>query len=210
MRRLFRADHRTPLAVAGILAFPTFFACLLLSSLAIEKPDVAEWLHEGKLQRTYHPPSSATEAKIWLVAAVPPLLLLLLGLVATWLPRGTYVVAVGGLVLALVLPLRLNTWVTHHNARFPNGVDLLPESSNSNLAQRGEWEINAKAAIESLLHWTLGLAIAVIVIGVSVTLWRRRHGVAPPPPPPPVIAGQPTVSATSAMGVGPESPREPA
>ena len=37
---VWRFRGKAPLAVAGLIAFPTFLASLMLSSLAIERPQV--------------------------------------------------------------------------------------------------------------------------------------------------------------------------
>jgi hypothetical protein len=185
-----------PLAIAGLLAFLLLWASVLLSTLAVERPVVLAWQHAGRHVVRYHPPSTSNELEIWALAAVPPLLLIAVGYGARLVRRGVYVSCAAALALALVLPLRLDRWVAHHAQRFPDGVDLLPESDTSNVYGRGEWEHNAKDAILSLQHWTIGLALAIASIAAIAELRRRRGAPsAPPPPPPPEVGGgQPQIT----------------
>jgi hypothetical protein len=201
MAGLIRYRGRSALAVAGLLSFPLFFASLMASSLALEKPVVIAWKHHGKLVVHYKDASNATELRIWLAALVPPLIVLLIGAAATWLPRGIYIAAGGGIVVSLLLTIRLDRWTLHHSLRFPLGIDNLPESNTSNLVGRGEWEAQARSAVISLQHWTIGLAVAVIVVGILAEV-RRRRGAPPPPPPPPAIAGD-TQSVRAGLATGP-------
>src|SRR5581483_306774 len=149
----------------AFLALPVFFASLMAVSLAIEKPHVYEWKGApGHLNRIYHDPTSATELKIWLLAFVPPLLLVVAGWIASFLPFGVYVTCLAGIVDALMLTVRLHRWEVHHTARFPNGEDLLPDSSTSSSLLRGEWEHDAAQTVRSLAHYTIGLALAAALI----------------------------------------------
>jgi hypothetical protein len=203
VRRPWRFRGRAPLAVAGLLAFPTLMAALMASSLAIERPQVFVWLHNGHVITRYKDPSNLNEAKIWLFAALPPLLLLLVGIVAMWLPRGVYAAAITGIVGALVLPLRLDSWTVHHAQRFPDGIDLLPPSDTSNIIDKGQWEAAAKHTVLNLQKWTIGLALAILVVAAAVEV-RRRRGAPPPPPPPPPVSGETTI-VTAAGGLDPFS-----
>jgi hypothetical protein len=66
------------------------------------------------------------------------------------------------------------TWERHHAARFPNGVDLIPTSQAfSNLWDRGEWEKDALDTALSLQHWTIGIALAAML--VMSLLWVRSR-----------------------------------
>lgn len=174
MRRLL-PTARAPLALAAFLALPVLFASLLASSLALEKPRVVEWSRPGgHLARIFHDPTGANEAKIWLFALVPPLVLVLIGWVAGHVPHGVYVSCVGSIVVALLLDVRLHRWELHHTARFPYGEDLIADQTNSSSLRRGEWEHDAVQTIHSLQHYTIGLAVAAMLIAIVLTIRRRR------------------------------------
>ncbi len=99
MRRL-RTAPKAPAAVAGILAMPLFFVGLMAMSLAVEKPSVGHALKHGKTVTVLGDPTGTTEAKIWLLAAVPPLALALLGVASMLLGRaGVVVAALGAIAL---------------------------------------------------------------------------------------------------------------
>jgi hypothetical protein len=169
---------RAPLALAGFLAVPLFFGSLMAASLAVEKAHVFEWQREGRLFRTMHPPVASMEAKIWLLALLPALVLCLWGAIASRLPYGLYLAAVGAIVDSLAVTHRLGLWERHHTDRFPIGADLIPDSSTSSSLVKGEWEANARETAASLCHWTIALALAAILIVGALEL-RGRRG-APP------------------------------
>jgi hypothetical protein len=167
---------KAPLGLAGFLAIPIFFASLMAVSLAIEKPRVVEWSRPGgRIARIFHDPSSSTEARIWLLALVAPLLLVAAGWLASFVPFGFYVTCVAAVIDGLALTIRLHRWQVHHTARFPYGEDLLPDSTTSSSLARGEWEKDAADTVRSLFHYTIGLAIAAALIALFLA-YRRRHG----------------------------------
>lgn len=170
--------RRAPIAVAGFLAVPLFFASLMAATLAVEKPRAVEWTRAGRLIARYHPPTASTEVRIWLLALVPPLLVVLVGLVSTFVRGGTYVVAAAAIVLSIGLPHRLDRWTAHHTARYPFGVDLVPDSAPDNLLQRGQWEHEARSTVLSLSHWTIGLACTIVLVLAVLELRRRRAAAA--------------------------------
>ena len=178
MRRL-APRSKAPIGLAGFLALPVFFASLMAASLAIEKARVVEWSRPGgHIARTWHNPTDSTEAKIWLLALVPPLLLVLAGWIAAYLPFGIYVTCVAACVDALALTVRLHTWELHHTARFRNGEDLLADQTTSSSLARGEWEHDAAQTVRSLVHYTIGLAIVAALIALFLR-YRRRSGPVP-------------------------------
>jgi hypothetical protein len=180
VRRLL-PTRKAPLALAGFLCLPVFFASLMAVTLAIEKPRTVAWTSGGKLVQRFHDPTSSTEVKIWLLAFVPPLLLVAVGLAASHLRRvGIYVVCVAAVVDALALLIRLGTWERHHTTRYPFGEDLYPDSSTSSLIAKGQWEHNATSTVHSLVGYTVGLAAAAAAITVFLE-WRRRRGAAATP-----------------------------
>jgi hypothetical protein len=186
-----------PVAVAGIVAFPLFFASLLAVSLAIERPHRFQWRGEsGRLIEVDHAPTSGQEAKIWALALVLPALLVVVGVLASFWPRGgIYVVSVAGIALAVALPHRLDRWSAHHASRFPFGMDLIPDSNPSSTLAKGEWEQSAKETVLSLTHYAIGIAVAAALVTALLAL-RRRYArqPAPVPAPPPVVTGEPEVS----------------
>ena len=178
MRRYFRTHSRVPVAFAGFLAFPLFFASLMASSLRFDKPTVT-----GKVTLTYHQTAPATEAKIWAAALVPAAILLAVGVLSMlWRRAGVYVVCVSAAVLAYLLTRPLETWAKGHAVRFPPGFDLVPDDDPSNLLLRGEWEHNARETAISLSHWTIVIAAAIVVIVGGLALrgrLARRHAAVP-------------------------------
>ena len=58
-----------------------------------------------------------------------------------------------GVTIALLLPL--DTWEAEHAARFPDGVDLVPRRSPSDLILPGEWEENAHRTADQIGLWTM-------------------------------------------------------
>ena len=173
--RLPPSRGRGPWAIASFIGIPLFFCSLMASTLAQEKPQVVQWkgCKEG-LCTTWHEPSSATEARIWLWALLPPVLLSLIGLICTRLPFGWYIACVAGIVEALAVVHRVTMWEHHHTARFPWGVDLIPgTNAASNQYDPGEWETLARETATSLSHWTIGVAAAAIVAMGGLRLYRR-------------------------------------
>jgi hypothetical protein len=169
---------KAPIGLAAFLALPVFFASLMAATLAIEKARVVEWSRPaGHLARTWHNPTGSTEAKIWLLALVPPLLLVVAGFVAAHVPYGLYITCVAACVDALALTLRLHRWEVHHTARFGNGEDLIADPTTSSSLARGEWEHDAAQTVRSLVHYTIGLALLAALIALYLR-YRRR----PPAP----------------------------
>jgi hypothetical protein len=190
LRRL-RSAPRSPLAVAGILATPLFFVALMAMSLAFEKPSVHHAVKHGKAVTTFGDPTGATEAKIWLLAFVPGLVLVLIGTGAMLVARGGVVISsLGAIALTLALLVPLDGWTTDHTARYPVGVDLIPPSAGSqDIYLRGEWEGKARRTAEQLGAVTIVIALIAVAVVLLLELRRRRGIVQPPlPPPPPEIA----------------------
>jgi hypothetical protein len=172
VRRLPHAETKAPLAVAALIAVPVFFACLLASSLAIDRPRLDLRGHE-------FPGTSGTEAKVWLAALIGPAIVMAVGIAALALRRhGVYPAAAAGIVVSLVLPSLSDGWIARHSARFPLGIDFVKDSDPSNYLNRGEWEQSAQHTITSITDWTLGLCIGAIAVAALLEIRRRRT--APP------------------------------
>jgi hypothetical protein len=177
-----RGRSRAPLAIAAFISIPLFFSSLMASTLAQEKPRVVQWTSGGKLQTTYHDPTTATEARIWLWALLPAALLILFGFFATRLPQGFYIACLAAIVDAMAVVHKVDTWELHHTHRYPNGVDLIAANNPaSNQFDPGQWEHMARGTALSLEHWTIGLALISIVVVASSTVKRRYFGRKPAP-----------------------------
>jgi hypothetical protein len=165
VRNLFQS--KAPLAVAGLIAVPIYFAALMASSLALDRPHVVG-THES-------PGTGGTEAKVWLAALIAPAIVMAAGAVGLALKRhGIYLAAAAGIVVCAVLPGLSHGWIGRHERSFPLGVDFIRDGNPSNLSSRGEWEHAAQDTVTSICHWTLGLAIGAIVIGALAEVRRRR------------------------------------
>ncbi len=164
---------KAPLGIAAFIGIPLFFSSLMSASLAIERPRVVQWRDGAILRARYHDPAAGNELRIWLWALLPPLLLVAAGWIATRLPLGFYVACVAAIVDAMAVVHKTKTWEAHHTARFPPGVDLIPTSSISNRYDAGEWEAQARQTALSLEHWTIGVALAAMLVAVLLTV--RRH-----------------------------------
>ena len=178
-----RHAKKAPLAVAGILATPLFFVSLMAFSLLLDKPSV----ETSRLGReVLGDPSRGLVATIYLVSFAVSGLVVLVGVLALLLsPRVAIFLppaAAIGVTIALLVPL--DTWEAEHTARYPNGVDLVPRRSPSDLILRGEWEENARRTADQIGLWTIAIAVAAILIAAALEA-RRRRGIAPPPVPPP-------------------------
>jgi hypothetical protein len=170
---MMRTRGKGPLGIAAFIAIPLFFSSLMAASLAVEKPRVVQWRDGSILHQRFHDPSASNELRIWLWALLPPLLLVLAGWVATYLPYGFYVACVAAIVDAMAVVHKTRTWELHHTARFPQGVDLIPTNSISNRYDAGEWEAQARQTALSLEHWTIGLALAAMLVAAALIVRRR-------------------------------------
>jgi Ca2+/H+ antiporter len=105
---------------------------------------------------------------------VPLAILLGVGLLASLWRFGGFVSCAAGIVLALAVTHRVNEWARHHSARWPRGIDNIPDKWSSDQVPQGAWEKNASQAAFSLSHWTIGLAIAIVLVYL-LTLYRRMR-----------------------------------
>jgi hypothetical protein len=177
VRRLIPAS-KSALGLGAFLALPIFFASLMAVTLAIEKARVVEWKRGSGLARIYHNPTDGNEAKIWALAIIPPLLLVVVAWGASHLPDAIYTTCAAAAIIGLALTIRLHTWQVHHTARFPYGEDLLADQTTSSSLSRGEWEQDAAQTVRSLVHYTIGLALAAVAISAFLRYRRRRAAAA--------------------------------
>jgi hypothetical protein len=126
-----------------------------------------------------------------LLALVPPAAVLVIGVGGMLIGRvGVITSALAAIAASVALLVPLDGWTHDHTARFPNGVDLIPRASTSDIYLRGEWEGTARHTAEQLGLATIVLAGLAIAIFALIEVRRRRHGVMPlPPPPPEVMSG---------------------
>ncbi|HJQ49388.1 MAG TPA: hypothetical protein VJ838_02620 [Gaiellaceae bacterium] len=189
---------RAPLGIAGFLGIPLFFCSLMASTLAQEKAHKIQWQGCKHICTILQEPTAGNVARIWLWALVPSLVLVVIGFVACRIPLGFYVSCVAGIVIAMGVVHKTATWERHHVARFPLGEDLIPSSNTfSNLFDPGEWERDARNTAVSLQHWTIGIALAAML--VMALLWVRARYFSRRPAvagvfPPAVITGEPEAS----------------
>lgn len=177
-----RSRGSSPLAIAAFIGMPLFFSSLMASTLALEKPHTIQWRDGDRLLTTWHDPTTAGVARAWLWAMVPPLLLLLVGAIATRLPLGFYLPCLAAIPIAMAVVHKTATWERHHTARFPNGVDLIPASNpTSNKFDPGQWESMARQTALSLQHWTIALALASAST-MALLYIRRRYFTRKPVP----------------------------
>jgi hypothetical protein len=182
----FRKAPKAPLAVGAILSMPLSFASLMAISLAVEKPTIAHVMKNGRTVEKLGDPSGSTELAIWLLAVIAPSAIVLVGAAAMLIGRAGVLASAGAAIIAsVVLLVPLGTWTERHTNRYPDGVDLIPQSSNSDIYLRGEWEGTARTAARQLGIVTI--VLGGVAIGVFALLEvRRRRGikgmVVPPPP----------------------------
>ncbi|MFL5960903.1 MAG: hypothetical protein ACJ75G_11640 [Gaiellaceae bacterium] len=188
------ARGRAPLGIAAFLAIPLFFSSLMASTLAQEKPVKIQWqgCHSG-LCTVWGDPAASTEARIWLWALLPSVVLVVVGLIAVRLPLGFYVSCVAAIVISMAVVHKTATWARHHTLRYPVGIDLIPPRETfSDHWSRGQWEKDALGTSLSLQHWTIGVALAAMLVMAFLWLRARRHAARRPQPlQPPGVADLP-------------------
>jgi len=174
--KFFRGRPRAPLSIAAFIALPLFFSSLMSATLTLEKPHKIEWQRGGKVVATWHDPTTSNIVHIWLWAFVPPLVLVVVGLIAMRIPYGFYVSCAAGIVIAMATVHKTATWEAHHTARYPNGVDLIPAGqayAGSNRYDPGQWEAQARSTALSLQHWTIGVALGSALVMGAIEVRRR-------------------------------------
>jgi hypothetical protein len=147
-------------------------------------------MKNGKLVTMLGDPSGSNEAKIWLLTALFPLCLVLVGAMAMLLGRvGVVPAALAAIATAVALRIPLNTWTAHHTARFPEGVDNIPRSAGSaDIYLPGEWEGTARHTAEQLGVVTIVIGAIAVVFFLLLEIRRRRGPLPPPAELPPELA----------------------
>jgi hypothetical protein len=169
-----RSIRKGPLAVAALLGAPLFFCSLMSASLAIDRPRIVTWTYNGKTNVRFHDTAASVEARIWLWSLVPLAILLGVGLLASLWRFGGFVSCGAGIVLALAVTHRVDEWAAHHTKRWPRGIDNIKDTWSSDQVPRGAWEKDAADTAFSLAHWTIGLALAIVLV-YAVLIWRRQR-----------------------------------
>lgn len=192
MTRL-RGASRTPVAVAGILAVPLFFAGLMAFSLRFDKP--THHLTKKGIVALGNP-TKGTVGTIYLLAFALSMALVFVGVLAMLLRSrlAAVVPAVAAIIASILLILPLATWAAEHTKRYPLGADNIPQSSPQDQFLRGEWEQTAQSTAHQIALVTIGLAIAAIALFAVLEVRRRRGIESPPVPVPPAVTGAPEVS----------------
>ena len=160
----------------GILySVPLLMISILCASLALDKPQVAVWrtnvnypgvtvikkaAEQGFYIATqYTSTSNATEWRIWGWAIVPPLILLGVGLLASFVRYGGYLVTLAAIAITIGVTHRLDTWAEHHTGRYPFGYDNIPDNTNKPGLQSnydtGQWERSARNTVISIRQWLI-------------------------------------------------------
>ena len=156
-----RQATKAPLAVAGILAMPLFFTALMAMSLAVEKPSVRHALRRGNLVRTLGDPSGATEARIWLLALLFPLAVVLIGTAAIRMGRaGVVVSSLAAVAAAIVYALGLASIGSIHSPQ-SDGIDSLA----------AKWRGAAHLMVSASVPWR-------VCRDTRFRHWKRSFGLA--------------------------------
>lgn len=179
MSRL-RGASKAPLAVAGILAAPLFFAGLMAFALEIDKPSKHV---TAKGTVVLGDPTKGTVGTIYLLALAVAGAVALVGVLAMLLRSrlGPIVPAVAGILAAVLLIVPAGTWAAQHTSRYPLGTDNIPDGTTkkpnpTNLILRGEWEQSAKTTVREIGFVTIGIGLAAIVLTAALEIRRRRGG----------------------------------
>jgi hypothetical protein len=187
---------KLPFLLAILYSVPVLMISLLCASLALDKPQVAVWktnvnypgvtiikktAEQGVYLATqYTSTSNATEWRIWGWAIVPPLILVGLGVLFSFVRYGAYFVTLAAIVITLGVTHRLDTWVAHHTQRYPFGYDNIPDNTNKPGLQStydtGQWERSARHTVVSIRQWLIVGACAALILMVVSEVRRRRGG----------------------------------
>ena len=169
MGAVFRRT-RLPFFLAILYSVPLLMISILCASLALDKPQVAIWRTDVNypgvtvikqaaeqgfyIATQYTSTANATEWRIWGWAIVPPLVVLGIGVLASFVRFGGYLVTLAAIVVTVGMTHRLDTWVRHHSERYPFGYDNVPDNTNKPGLQStfdtGQWERSARSTVISI------------------------------------------------------------
>jgi 4-amino-4-deoxy-L-arabinose transferase-like glycosyltransferase len=188
-----RGASRAPVAVAGILAVPLFFAGLMAFSLKFDKP--SHHLTKKGIVALGNP-TKGTVGTIYLLAFGVGIALVVVGVLAMLLRSrlATIVPAVAAIIASVLLILPLATWAALHTRRYPLGADNIPQSNSGDQFLRGEWEQTARSTAHQVALVTIGLALTAIALTILLEVRRRRGIEGPAVPPPPEVVGAPEIT----------------
>ena len=191
MRLSLKPPGKGPLAAAAVLATPMFFSSLLAFSLALESPGTQTTVKGGKAVTTEVVAQGWAEWRMWVLALVPSLAVVLVGYTASFFrPLGIYAALGFGIAAAYISTYDLSSWADGHVRRYPFGVDLVPPSNGlDDKILRGQWEGDALHTIDQTRWATVGLALAIFLVVAGGELQRRRIARVPVEPPPPDRVG---------------------
>jgi hypothetical protein len=193
MGRVF-TRNKLPFMLAILYGVPLLMISILCASLALDRPQIAIWRTTVKypgvtiikkaaeqgvyIATQYTNTSNATEWRIWGWAIVPPLILLGLGILASFVRYGGYIVTLAAVAITIGVTHRLDTWVKHHTERYPFGYDNIPDNTNKPGLQSnydtGQWERSARHTVLSIRQWLIVGACAALLLMVLAEVRRRR------------------------------------
>ena len=193
MGRVYKRN-KLPFMLSILFGVPLLMISILCASLALDRPQVAVWttnlnypgvtvIKKGAEQgmyiaTQYSNTSNATEWRIWGWAFVPPLVLLGIGIGASFVRYGGYLVTLVAVVITIAVTHRLDTWVKHHTLRYPYGYDNIPDNTNKPGLQSnydtGQWERSARNTVISIRQWLIVGACAALLLMLLAEVRRRR------------------------------------
>ena len=188
------ARTKLPFLLAILYSVPLLMISILCASLALDRPQVAIWRTHLKypgvtlirkaaeqgfyIATQYSNTSNATEWRIWGWAIVPPLILVAVGVLCSFVRFGGYAVSVAAIAITIAVTHRLSTWIAHHTLRYPYGYDNIPDNTNKPGLQStydtGQWEHSARTTIISIRQWLIIGASAALLLMVLSEVRRRR------------------------------------
>ena len=193
MKRTYHRS-RLPLMLGILYSVPLLLLSILCASLALDRPQVAKWttnvaypgvteLHKTATKGVYiavqySDTANATEWRIWGWAILPPLIVVGIGILFSFVRNGAYVVSVAAIFVAVALTHNLAKWVRNHTERYPYGYDNIPDNTNKPGIQSnfdtGQWEHSARATALDIRQWVIIGACAAIGLMILTEVRRRR------------------------------------
>jgi hypothetical protein len=186
--------NKLPFVLSILYVVPLLMISILCASLALDRPQVAVWRTHLKypgvtvlkkaaeqgvyIATQYTNTSNATEWRIWGWAMIPPLILLGIGVLCSFVRYGGYLVTLAAIAITIAVTHRLDTWIAHHTKRYPFGYDNIPDNTSKPGLQStfdiGQWERSARNTVISIRQWLLVGACAALLLMVLSEVRRRR------------------------------------